>query len=48
MDRGYNRSDIGISQSKMLRIQMKDKFLKWLKNIEKQQEGMGQAMDKNY
>jgi len=46
MERGYNRKDIGISQSKMLRIKMKEKFNSFLRAFEK--EHIGSSFDKNY
>ena len=46
MERGYSRRDIGISQSKMMRIKLKDNFQKWLHAFER--EHIGQTFDRNY
>ena len=46
MARGYDRKEIGISQSKMLRIKLKSKFKGLLEAYER--EHIGSSFDKNY
>lgn len=46
MERGYDRKAIGISQSKELRVKLKDKFHKFLEAFEK--EHIGSGFDKSY
>ena len=46
MERGYKRKDIGLSHTKLLRIQLNAKFKKFLENFER--EHIGASFDRNY
>ena len=46
MDRGYNRKDIGVSSSKLIRIQLKDKFKHFMETFEK--DNVGSSFDRNF
>lgn len=46
MERGYKRKEIGLSHTKLLRIQLNAKFKKFLENFER--EHIGATFDRNY
>lgn len=46
MERGFNRKDIGVSQSKLLRIKLKENFKKFMETFEK--EHVGTSFDRNF
>jgi hypothetical protein len=47
MERGYKRKEIGLSHTKLLRIQLNAKFKKFLEKFE-QKHHIGASFDRNY
>ena len=48
LERGYGQKDIGVSRTRAMRIKMKNKFKKWMGEIEKKEEKLGVKFDETY
>lgn len=47
-ERGYAQKDIGVSRTRAIRIKMRNKFTKWMGEIEKKEEKLGVKFDETY